>query len=447
VNGTVVFVEDDPQVRKAISSLLQRSGLEVFSAGTGVEGIAAFQELNPDVVLLDLNLPDISGFDVLEKVVQGGGAAIMLTGQGDVETAVRAIQLGAENFLTKPVDTTHLAAALTRAIEKARLRRETVRLRNRDLTGPDLDALGSSPPMRQIQEQIRLLAENDQTVVLLSGETGTGKGHVARLIHELSPRRKAPFVQVTCAGLTPTLLESELFGHEKGAFTDAKERKLGLFEFAHAGTVFLDEIGELSPALQPKLLQVLEERTFRRVGGTREIPLEGRLLAATNRELESEVKNGRFREDLYYRLSVFPLALPPLRERSREDRLVLLKILLAGLGTQIPGGPKDIDSEVTDRLLNYEWPGNVREMRNVLERLLLLSARGDRVRLEYLPGELQKRGGRSGAPLLGQSLREVECQHISRTLSAQKGNRTRTARVLGVSRTTLIKKIKEYELE
>jgi len=447
VNGTVVFVEDDPHIRRVVTSLLQRSGLEVSAVGTGGEGVAAFEELRPDVVLLDLNLPDVSGFDVLERVVQGGGAAIMLTGHGDVETAVKAIQLGAENFLTKPVDTTHLAAALTRALEKVRLRREAERLRSQELTSPDLDSLGTSPPMRQIKEQIRLLAENDQAVVLLSGESGTGKGHVARLIHELSPRKKSPFVQVNCAGLSSHLLESELFGHEKGAFTDAKERKQGLLESAHGGTVFLDEVGELAPDLQPKLLQVLEERTFRRVGGTREIPLEARLLAASNRDLEADVRNGRFREDLFYRLSVFPLELPPLRDRSRDDRLLLLRTLLRGLIHRIPGGSKEIDSEVMDRLLGYDWPGNVREMRNVLERLLILAARGDRVSIEHLPTELQRRPGEMGDSVLEATLEEVERRHIGRILALQEGNRTHTARILGISRTTLIKKIKEYGLE
>jgi DNA-binding NtrC family response regulator len=446
MTGSLVFIEDDPDIRKVISSLLRRSGMEVFTAGAGLEGIDAFEELNPDVCLIDLNLPDISGFEVLEKVVGAGGTAVILTGQGDVPTAVRAIQLGAENFLTKPVDTAHLVAALARAVEKARLKRETARLRTRDWSSPDLSALGDSPVMRQLREQIRLLAENDQATVLLSGESGTGKGHAARLIHELSPRRKAPFVQVNCAGLSANLLESEMFGHEKGSFTDAKERKLGLLESAHAGTVLLDEIGELSPELQPKLLQVLEERTFRRVGGTREIALESRILAATNRDLEADVRRGRFREDLFYRLSVFPLRLPALRDRTREDLLSLLKTLLAGLEAQFPGGPRDLDTEVRERLLHHEWPGNVREMRNVLERILILAGGASRIRVEHLPPEFRTRGRKTPVSQPGQKLTDVERAHIVRTLSAHQGNRSRTARALGISRTTLIKKIKDYGL-
>ncbi len=448
MNGTVVFIEDDQEIRRPLTTLLQRSGLEVYPTATGQEGITAFEDLSPDAVLLDLNLPDISGFEVLEQITHRGGTVIMLTGQGDVETAVRAIQLGAENFLTKPVDTTHLVAVLARAIEKSRLRRETARLRTSEMAGPDLEALGTSPQAQQIQEQIRLLAENDRSVVLLTGESGTGKGHVARLIHELSPRNRSPFVQVNCAGLSSPLLESELFGHEKGAFTDAKERKLGLFESAQAGTVFLDEVGELSPQLQPKLLHVLEERTFRRVGGTKEIPVEARVLAASNRNLGEDVENGRFREDLFYRLSVFPLALPPLRERSRDDLLVLLRTLLTGLSPRTGHGSKKIDPEVTDRLLNYPWPGNVREMRNVLERALILSARSETVTLEHIPGDFkEQKSPRTDMNLRGRSMRDVERQHIAQTLRAQQGNRSRTAKILGVSRTTLIKKIKEFDLE
>lgn len=447
MNGSVLLIEDEPEIRRVITSLLKRTGLEVVSIGTGRDGLALFEELHPEVCLLDLNLPDIPGFEVLPQMVRAGAAVIILTGQGDVQTAVRAIQMGAENFLTKPVDTDHLLASVTRAMEKVRLKRETARLRTRDLSSPDLGTLGDSPPMRLIQEQIGLLAENDRATVLISGESGTGKGHVARLIHELSPRGKAPFVQVNCAGLSPNLLESELFGHEKGAFTDAKERKLGLLESAHAGTILLDEVGELAQTLQPKLLQVLEERTFRRVGGNREIPLEGRILAATNRKIEEDVSKGRFREDLFYRLSVFPLALPPLRDRSREDRLVLLETLLAALESQIPGKPRDMDSRVREILLDHDWPGNVREMRNVLERVLILSSGGGKIRVEHLPRDLGRGGGQPGSAALGQSLQEVERDHIARTLSAQNGNRSRTARILGVSRTTLIKKIKDYELD
>src|SRR5205807_9755456 len=257
-----------------------------------------------------------------------GASVILLTGHGDIETAVRAMQLGAENFLTKPVDMTHLVAATARVSEKVRLRRQNMLLRVHEHLEEGLDSLGVSPGMLELERQVELLAASERTTVLLTGESGTGKGWVARMVHHLSPRSAGPFVEVNCAGLSATFLSSELFGHEKGAFTDAKERKQGLFELADGGTIFLDEIGDLAPELQPKLLNVLETKAFRRLGGTREMKVDVRLVAATNRDLVGDVKAGKFREDLFYRLSVMPLHLPPLRERSREDRLALLTRIL-----------------------------------------------------------------------------------------------------------------------
>jgi transcriptional regulator with PAS, ATPase and Fis domain len=266
------------------------------------------------------------------------------------------------------------------------------------------------------------------------------------MIHDLSPRARAPFVEVNCAGLNATFLDSELFGHEKGAFTDAKERKQGLFEIADQGTIFLDEIGDLAPELQPKLLKVLETKTFRRLGGTREITVDVRLIAATNKDLAAEVEAGRFREDLYYRLSVMPLRLPPLRERSRDDRLTLVTRLLGDLRNELPEGPSQLSSEALERLLSYPWPGNVREMRNVLERALILGRGRPELSVEHLPGEFRARpgiGDRRHTPL---SLDELERQHIERTLRHHGGNRTRAAAELGISRATLINKIKRYAI-
>ena len=319
--------------------------------------------------------------EVLEHLRQRDAAVILLTGESDVATAVRAMQLGAENFLTKPVDMEHLAAATARVADKARLRRVNEALLVQSAPDHGLDSLGSSSGMQDFAHQVALLAQSERTTVLLTGESGTGKGWVARMIHDLSPRARAPFVEVNCAGLNATFLDSELFGHEKGAFTDAKDRKQGLFEIADHGTIFLDEIGDLAPELQPKLLKVLETKTFRRLGGTREITVDVRLVAATNKELQTEVEELRFREDLYYRLSVMPLQLPAVRDRSREDRLALITRLMNDLRAELPDGPPTLSSEVLDRLLAYGWPGNVREMRNVLERALILgrgSAGGER---------------------------------------------------------------------
>jgi two-component system response regulator HydG len=300
--------------------------------------------------------------------------------------------------------------------------------------------------MQDFAHQVALLAQSERTTVLLTGESGTGKGWVARMIHDLSPRARLPFVEVNFAGLNATILDSELFGHEKGAFTDAKDRKQGLFEIADRGTIFLDEIGDLAPELQPKLLKVLETKTFRRLGGTREITVDVRLIAATNKDLQAEVEVARFREDLYYRLSVMPLTLPAVRERSREDRLALITRIMSDLRKQLPDSPQSLSSEALDRLLAYPWPGNVREMRNVLERALILGRGQLQVSVEHLPGEFRARpgvGDRRHTPL---SLEDLERQHIERTLKHHTGNRTRAAIELGISRATLINKIKRYNL-
>ncbi|OLC07004.1 MAG: hypothetical protein AUH41_11330 [Gemmatimonadetes bacterium 13_1_40CM_66_11] len=443
---TLLLVDDDASVLRAIGDYFERVGYEVWRDGTGEQAIDTFHRVRPDVVLLDLYLPDSSGLAVLERLRREGAAVILLTGQGDIETAVKAMQLGAENFLTKPVDMTHLAAAIARVAEKVRLSRQNARLRALDHEAEGIGSLGVSRAMQDLARQIELLAASERSTVLLSGESGTGKGWVARVIHNLSPRSGGPFVEVNCAGLSATFLDSELFGHEKGAYTDAKERKVGLFELADHGTIFLDEIGELTPALQPKLLKVLETKKFRRLGGTRELSVDVRLIAATNRDLVREVEAGRFREDLYYRLNVMPVVLPPVRDRSREDRLELITRILADLKTQLPGCPSECTTDVLDRLLSAPWPGNVREMRNVVERSMILARGQATIGFEQLPTELRQRSA-TDRRYTAQSLSEVERQHIERTLRHHSGNRTRAAMELGISRATLINKIKAYSLK
>jgi len=442
---TLLLVDDDASVLRAIGDYFERIGYEVWREGTGEQAMETFHRVRPDVVLLDLHLPDSSGLVVLERLRREGAAVILLTGQGDIETAVKAMQLGAENFLTKPVDMTHLAAAIARVAEKVRLTRQNARLRALDHEAEGIGSLGVSPAMREMARQIELLAASERSTVLLQGESGTGKGWVARVIHNLSPRSGGPFVEVNCAGLSATFLDSELFGHEKGAYTDAKERKVGLFELADHGTIFLDEIGELTPDLQPKLLKVLETKTFRRLGGTRELSVDVRLIAATNRDLVREVEGGRFREDLFYRLNVVPLVLPPVRERSREDRLDLIRRIISDLKTQLPGCPSECTTDVLDRLLSAAWPGNVREMRNVLERSMILGRGQAVIGIEQLPPDLRQRAA-TDRRYQAQSLSEVERQHIERTLRHHSGNRTRAALELGISRATLINKIKAYSL-
>jgi DNA-binding NtrC family response regulator len=442
---TLLLIDDDAAVLRAIGDYFERIGYEVWREDTGDHGIETFQRVRPDVVLLDLHLPDSSGLVVLERLRREGGAVILLTGQGDIETAVKAMQLGAENFLTKPVDMVHLSAAVARVAEKVRLSRQNARLRTLDHESEGLTSLGVSSMMKALARQIELLAASDRATVLLQGESGTGKGWVARVIHNLSPRADGPFVEVNCAGLSPTFLDSELFGHEKGAYTDAKERKIGLFELADHGTLFLDEIGELALELQPKLLHVLETKKFRRLGGTRELTVDVRLITATNRDLVREVETAQFREDLYYRLNVMPLTLPPVRDRTREDRLDLITRIIADLKTELPGCPSECSTDVLDRLLSAPWPGNVREMRNVIERSMILGRGQAAIGFEQLPADLRQRAS-ADRRYQAQSLSEVERQHIERTLRHHGGNRTRAAAELGISRATLINKIKVYAL-
>jgi DNA-binding NtrC family response regulator len=447
MSDSLLLIDDDADVLRAIGDYFEKLGYEVSRAPAGIEGIETYSRERPDVVLLDLFLPDGDGLTFLESLRRQDAAVIVLTGHGDVATAVRAMQLGAENFLTKPVDMTHLAAAVARVGDKVRLMRQHALLKARTERAQDLgEVLGVSPAMRDIARQVDLLAESDRTTVLLTGESGTGKGYVAHRIHTLSPRRQQAFVDVNCAGLSATFLDSELFGHEKGAFTDAKERKQGLLEVGDRGSVFLDEIGDLALELQPKLLKVLETKTFRRLGGTREMSVDVRLIAATNRNLDQAVVAGKFRDDLYYRLAVMPLHLPPLRERAKEDRLALIQRFFADLSTGHPEAPTEMATEALDRLLAYQWPGNIRELRNVIERSLIMARGARRLGPEHLPGDLARRlpDPSRGHPV---PLAEIEKRHIERTLRRHAGNRTRAAEELGISRATLINKIKVFALE
>lgn len=451
MNRTILLVDDEPEVLGVLGRFFERRGWQVLSAAEASGAMAQYERDRPDVVVLDVGLPGLSGLHFLDVLQSRDAEAtvIVLTGQADVETAVQAMRLGAENFLTKPVDLAHLEAAAERAFEKVELRRRNRYLAERTSDVAGTAALGRSPAMRDIARQVEVLATTD-TTVLLTGETGTGKGYVAQLLHAMSGRDGNPFVEINCAGLSATFLDSEIFGHEKGAFTDAKEQKRGLFEVAHTGTVFLDEVGDLASELQPKLLKLLESRRFRRLGGTRELEVDVRLIAATNHDLEQNVRTGRFREDLYYRLNVLPLRLPPLRERGREEIADLAVRVLLDLRRRVGRGPARLSPEALDVLTGYAWPGNIRELRNVLERVLLLSADADEVRPGHLPPEIGGRSQFNGDGLPGaeaeMSLEDVERRHIARVLAHHAGNRSRTARTLGISRATLYEKLARYSL-
>jgi DNA-binding NtrC family response regulator len=356
------------------------------------------------------------------------------------------MQEGAESFLAKPVMLDHLAATTARVMDKSRLRRVN-RALAADKPGQGVDAMGTSSMMKDLAHQVGLLAQSDRTTVLLQGESGTGKGWVARLIHSLSPRAKAPFVQVACGATTAAVLDSELFGHERGAVPGAEDRKQGLFEIADQGTLFLEDIADLPPELQPKLLKVLETRTFRRMGGTREVEVDVRLIAGTSKNIQAKVEAGRVREDLYYRLSVMPLSLPPVSDRPKADRVALLHRLHEELAAELSDGPTAISPDALDRLLAYAWPGNIREMRNVLERAMILARGEDAIQVGHLPGEFRARYGLGDRRHTPVTLDELERQHIERTLRHHDGNRTRSAVELGISRATLINKIKRYSLK
>ncbi|HTA75400.1 MAG TPA: sigma-54 dependent transcriptional regulator [Gemmatimonadaceae bacterium] len=440
--ASVLIVDDEPAITATLGTYFERNGGHaVTKAHTGQEGINLFRQLRPDLVLLDVRLPDMTGFDVLDRIRDENGTVIMITAYGDVPLAVQAMQNGAENFLTKPVELAHLGAAAERAFEKSRLRQMNRFLASRRGNASSARVLlGSSAPMQELANQIEMLASSDRTTVLLIGESGAGKGRVAELIHSRSGRGARPFIEVNCAALTADTLDGELFGHDNGG------PKPGLFEVADGGSLFLDEIGDLGPTLQPKLLGVLEGKPFRRVGGTQEIHANVRLIAATSKDLVNEVTAGTFREDLYYRLSVMPVYLPPLRARSREDLIELIAHVLDDLRSTLPDAPPQIGDAALDRMLRYTWPGNIRELRNVLERATIVSRGADTIGPEHLPADVRDATGIGVEHHVPKSLDEVERSHIERTLRVHSGNRTHAARELGISRATLIKKIRAYGL-
>ncbi len=438
----ILIVDDEPDIVAALARFFERAGHDVLRAGTGADGVALAQAEHPAVMLLDLYLPDMSGFEVLERTREQHPVVIMVTGHGDIPLAVQAMQGGAEGFLTKPVELAHLGAVVERALEKAQLRELTRAAGARSGRAATEMLLGPSAPMRELAQQIELLARSERTVALLVGESGVGKGRVARAIHALSPRGARSFHEISCAMRPLEALDVELFGVERSG-----EGPLpGLFEAADGGTLFLNDIAELPDQLQPTLLRVLETRRVRRTGGSREVPVDVRLIAATVRDLATEVTEGRFSEDLYYRLGVMPLHLPPLRARSPADLRETVHALVTELRRGLQSAPYGVSDAALEVIGNYPWPGNVRELRNVLERALLLARGEELVGVEHLPAEVRGIGDDAALPHVSRSLAEVERAHIERTLRAHGDNRTRAARERGISRATLIKKIRDYEL-
>jgi len=449
--GRVLVVEDDPHARQGLSELLRAWGYETDAAADGAEALEKIEAFNPGVVISDLRMPQVTGMELLRQIREQrpGLRFIMLTGQGTIEEAVEATKLGAYNFLEKPVDPTRLQVELRNCVERQEGERqlEIAHRRLRDL-GVLGSLVGRSPRMQEVMRLINMVAPSSASV-LITGESGTGKELAARTLHELSPRHARPFVAVNCAAIPESLMESEIFGHEKGSFTGAVERRIGCFELADGGTLLLDEIGEMPLATQAKLLRVLEDCKVRRLGSKTETSVDVRVLAATNKVAEEAVAQGQLRKDLYFRLNVVQIAMPPLREHL-EDLPDLAAALLEGLNRKHGRTVKEISAEALASLQRHSWPGNVRELRNVLERALVTCA-GNVLGRENLGLDSSRpvtAGGADGLRLQpGMSVAEAERRLIYETLNFTENNKTRAAELLGISLKTLHNKLKEYEAE
>jgi DNA-binding NtrC family response regulator len=444
MNTKVLVIDDEESIRFGLTKLLKQAGYDCMAAGSAAEGFQMFSTHNPAVILLDLRLPDMEGLDFLRKLKENDNyvSIILMTAYGTIEMAVQALKLGAENFLTKPIDPDGLLIQLKKTLELKEIQRRSDYLQmQQEFKAADY-FVGESAQFRKIYEMVQLLAKNDSTVLIL-GETGTGKGLYARLIHNLSSRAEYNFVEINCAGISRELLESELFGYDRGAFTGAVSNKPGLFELANGGTLFLDEIGEMQLDVQAKLLKVLEDKRFRRLGGIQEKTVDVRLLAASNRNLAGEVQKKNFREDLFYRLNVMNLRLPALRE-MKQDIVAMAEYFLNSIchkqGKKFDG----FSDSAKQGILNYSWPGNIREMINLIERSAILSTK-PLIDVKDLGLQNNSRPGSTSEQDLS-TLDDLEKKHIQRVLSATQNNLSRAADILGITRATLYSKIKRYNL-
>ncbi len=447
---TILIVDDEPAILSTLSAVLRDEGYLVHACDSGSRAFEVLEHEGPELVLLDIWMPDLDGIEVLKKIRRDHpeSIVIMMSGHGSIETAVKATKLGAYDYIEKPLSLEKVHLLVRHALREHRLEEENVRLRSTVEKRGRL--IGTSAAIRRLRGEIETAGPTNSRV-LITGENGTGKELVARAIHEHSPRARQPFLEVNCAAIPETLIESELFGHERGAFTGAAGARRGQFELAHGGTLFLDEIGDMAPVTQSKVLRVLQEQRFFRIGGKRPIQVDVRLIAATNKDLAEEIRQGRFREDLFYRLNVIRLQIPPLRER-REDIPLLLRHFVQELAAEQGVRPKEIEPEAVGRLCAYDWPGNVRELRNTVERLLIMVPHdpitaGDLEMGDTISVYKNSPDG-EGAPgrLPGGTLREArtafERQYIRNRLAEHQWNVSRTAEALGIERTHLHRKIR-----
>ena len=442
MNVRVLIVEDEKLIRWSLRRKFEARGHHVTDVETGEAALTAINNSVFDLILLDFKLPDMTGLDILRKVRETDGdvVVIMMTAFSSIESAVDAIKMGAYDYLTKPFDMEHMLRISDKALETTKLRREVRELRRHIRHEYGVDRIiGKAPCMIELFKVIDQVARSSASTVFLRGDSGTGKDLVARVIHYNSERAPRPFMNITCTALSETLLESELFGHEKGAFTDAKATKKGLFELADGGTIFLDEVGDMPTGLQAKLLRFLEERKFRRVGGTTELTVDVRVIAATNRDIEKAISDGKFRADLMFRLNVIPVYLPPLRERG-DDVRILTKHFTTQFAREFRKPIVDVAEDAYARLLGYSWPGNVRELRNVIERAVLLSAGTKLTAEDIVLGrqEASPAGKTAGVdvslPPGGIDLRDIEEKLIRQALARTNNNQTQAAKLLRLSR-------------
>ncbi len=454
----VLIVDDEELIRITIKKILKEENYNVDTAEKGQVAIKKFLENSYDLVLLDINLPDINGLEVLKelKKIDPDILVIIITGYASIEDAVQAIKSGAYDYIEKPLKKNTIKLIVKLAVETQNLKKEVKVLQKKSLTEFDeINFIGKSPYIIKIKSQIKEIASHDEATVLITGESGTGKELVARAIHYFSPRREKPFVAINCAALPDNLLESELFGYEKGAFTNAFGRKIGVIESANNGTLFLDEIGDMDIAMQSKLLRFLENKTFRRVGGNDEIEVNVRIISATNKDLKQLIGEQKFREDLYYRLNVIPIHIPPLRDR-REDIVQLLYYYLKFFNNKYHKNILEINNTVLDRLIAYEWRGNVRELKNVMERLVI-SCNNNEINIENLPEELNSFNiinffdiDKFEFPDRGLPLKEIEeklnISLIKKAIEKANGNISQAAKLLSMPRETLRDRIRKYKI-